>query len=192
MSKIVIVTIQKCGTILIPSTRCAKLKLERSDFERTSKSTRQIDFPLLIESPAGTLYWTLGRKQIIFSYALLIPEGLSSRLENRYCPRHYEGILKLVVSILLRVLGQVQGFRLTQHWFEYLFSNRYMFRSYDYLQAEIFVIIPNKYSNQCCVRRKPWTWLWRNVRFTLHMWTVALKMTVYHEGWNNIEIPPIC
>jgi hypothetical protein len=26
---------------------------------------------------------------------------------------------KLVVCILLRVLGQVQGFRLTQHWFEY-------------------------------------------------------------------------
>jgi hypothetical protein len=28
-------------------------------------------------------------------------------------------ILKLVVCILLHVLGQVQGFRLTQHWFEY-------------------------------------------------------------------------
>jgi hypothetical protein len=27
--------------------------------------------------------------------------------------------LKLVVCILLRVLGQVEGFRLTQHWFEY-------------------------------------------------------------------------
>jgi hypothetical protein len=27
--------------------------------------------------------------------------------------------LKLVVCILLRVLGQVQGFRLTQHWFQY-------------------------------------------------------------------------
>jgi hypothetical protein len=27
--------------------------------------------------------------------------------------------LKLVVCILLRVLGQVQGFRLTQHCFEY-------------------------------------------------------------------------
>jgi hypothetical protein len=26
-------------------------------------------------------------------------------------------ILKLVVCILLRVLGQVKGFRLTQHWF---------------------------------------------------------------------------
>jgi hypothetical protein len=37
------------------------------------------------------------------------------------------------------ILGQVQGFRLTQHWFEYfiLFSNRYMFRSNDHLQAEI-------------------------------------------------------
>jgi hypothetical protein len=30
-----------------------------------------------------------------------------------------KAILKLVVCILLRVLGQVQGFRLTQHWFEY-------------------------------------------------------------------------
>jgi hypothetical protein len=29
------------------------------------------------------------------------------------------GILKLVLCILLRVLGQVQGFCLTQHWFEY-------------------------------------------------------------------------
>jgi hypothetical protein len=28
-------------------------------------------------------------------------------------------MLKLVVCILLRVLGEVQGFRLTQHWFEY-------------------------------------------------------------------------
>jgi hypothetical protein len=28
-------------------------------------------------------------------------------------------ILKLVICILLRVLGQVQGFRLSQHWFEY-------------------------------------------------------------------------
>jgi hypothetical protein len=28
--------------------------------------------------------------------------------------------LKLVVCILLRVLGQVQGFRLTQHWFKYV------------------------------------------------------------------------
>jgi hypothetical protein len=28
-------------------------------------------------------------------------------------------VLKLVVCILLHVLGQVQGFRLTQHWFEY-------------------------------------------------------------------------
>jgi hypothetical protein len=31
----------------------------------------------------------------------------------------YTSILKLVVCVLLRVLGQVQGFRLTQHWFEY-------------------------------------------------------------------------
>jgi hypothetical protein len=47
----------------------------------------------------------------------------------------YVRILKLVVCILLHVLGQVQGFRLTQHCFELLFSvlinNRYMFRSYD-------------------------------------------------------------
>jgi hypothetical protein len=32
---------------------------------------------------------------------------------------HSGRILKLVVCILLRVLGHVQGFRLTQHWFEY-------------------------------------------------------------------------
>jgi hypothetical protein len=35
------------------------------------------------------------------------------------CFQLYKIILKLVVCILLRVLGQVQGFRLTQHWFEY-------------------------------------------------------------------------
>jgi hypothetical protein len=32
---------------------------------------------------------------------------------------HSMEFLKLVVCILLRVLGQVQVFRLTQHWFEY-------------------------------------------------------------------------
>jgi hypothetical protein len=37
----------------------------------------------------------------------------------RYLARGTWRILKLVVCILLRVLGQVQGFRLTQHWFEY-------------------------------------------------------------------------
>jgi hypothetical protein len=31
----------------------------------------------------------------------------------------YIEVLKLVVCILLRVLGQVQGFRLMQHCFEY-------------------------------------------------------------------------
>jgi hypothetical protein len=46
-------------------------------------------------------------------------------------------ILKLVVCILLRVLGQVQGFRLTQHSFEY-FSG--------------YLI---KYSKQCCLDGNP-------------------------------------
>jgi hypothetical protein len=32
---------------------------------------------------------------------------------------HKAELTPLVVCILLRVLGQVQGFRLTQHWFEY-------------------------------------------------------------------------
>jgi hypothetical protein len=36
------------------------------------------------------------------------------RMSRRSIPPY---ILKLVVCILLRVLGQVQGFRLTQHWF---------------------------------------------------------------------------
>jgi hypothetical protein len=43
-------------------------------------------------------------------------------------------VLKLIVCIVLRVLGQVQGFRLTG--FNILFSNRYMFRSYAHLQAD--------------------------------------------------------
>jgi hypothetical protein len=36
-----------------------------------------------------------------------------------YDPQDGSDILKLVVCILLRLLGQVQGFRLTQHCFEY-------------------------------------------------------------------------
>jgi hypothetical protein len=33
--------------------------------------------------------------------------------------RYLKVDLKVGFCILLRVLGQVQGFRLTQHWFEY-------------------------------------------------------------------------
>jgi hypothetical protein len=46
--------------------------------------------------------------------------------------------------------GQVQGVCLTQHWFEYLFSNRYMFRSYDHLQAEryLYVYISAEYGHK--------------------------------------------
>jgi hypothetical protein len=44
--------------------------------------------------------------------------------------------LKLVVCILLRVLGKVQGIRLILN---ILFNNnRYMFRSYDHLHEEIY------------------------------------------------------
>jgi hypothetical protein len=39
------------------------------------------------------------------------PHSYSFRIHNKH--------LKLVVCILLRGVGQVQGFRLTQHWFEY-------------------------------------------------------------------------
>jgi hypothetical protein len=50
-------------------------------------------------------------------------------------------ILKLVACILLRVLEQFQGFRLTQHCFNsclvFYLNNRYIFRSYDHLQAWI-------------------------------------------------------
>jgi hypothetical protein len=61
---------------------------------------------------------------------------------HRGSRKHLTGYvkLKLVVCILLRVLGQVQGFRLMQHGFNILFSNRYMFRSYDHLQAEIYTV----------------------------------------------------
>jgi hypothetical protein len=39
---------------------------------------------------------------------------------NLFSEKSYSvALLKLVVCILLRVLGQAQGFRLTQHWFEY-------------------------------------------------------------------------
>jgi hypothetical protein len=53
-------------------------------------------------------------------------------------------ILNLVVCVLLRVLDQVQGFHLTQHCLNscllLLFNNRYMFRSYDHLQVEIYFL----------------------------------------------------
>jgi hypothetical protein len=47
------------------------------------------------------------------------------------------------------IYGQVQGFRLTQHWFEYLFSNRYMFRSYGHLQVEIFPLEDGHKTETC-------------------------------------------
>jgi hypothetical protein len=41
--------------------------------------------------------------------------------DNTYFNNIHTLILKLVVCVLLRVLGQVQGFRLTQHCFEYFY-----------------------------------------------------------------------
>jgi hypothetical protein len=40
-------------------------------------------------------------------------------MQGLVSPGSIQQIIKLVVCILLRVLGQVQRFRLTQHWFEY-------------------------------------------------------------------------
>jgi hypothetical protein len=45
----------------------------------------------------------------------------------------YITLLLLVVCILLRVLGQVQGFRLTQHCFESLFSILFNNRITEYI-----------------------------------------------------------
>jgi hypothetical protein len=56
--------------------------------------------------------------QIIFHVSIsgcFRPENLKYILKKG----KQDQILKLVVCILLRVLGQVQGFRLTQHWLEY-------------------------------------------------------------------------
>jgi hypothetical protein len=51
-----------------------------------------------------------------FWIQLIAQIGAETLLKILFSNRY---ILKLVVCILLRVLGQVQGFRLTQHWFEY-------------------------------------------------------------------------
>jgi hypothetical protein len=56
------------------------------------------------------------------------------------------------------LIDQVQGFRLTRRRLEYF--NRYMFRSYDHLQAEIYTTKTCssywiKYSKQCCVDGNP-------------------------------------
>jgi hypothetical protein len=51
------------------------------------------------------------------NFVLLVIQPIVIRYTE--CDNKYVIILKLVVCILLRVLGQVQGFRLTQHWFEY-------------------------------------------------------------------------
>jgi hypothetical protein len=98
--------------------------------------------------------------------------------------------LKLAVCILLRVLGQVQGFRLAQHWFEYFiqqplhvsvvwpsssrilnisFSNRYMFRSYDHLQAEFWIfylVTATCFGRTTIFRVKYIPWLLYAVRLT--------------------------
>jgi hypothetical protein len=48
-----------------------------------------------------------------------LPGNVSSIINLHFCNRRRSFmILKLVVCILLRVLDQVQGFHLTQHWFE--------------------------------------------------------------------------
>jgi hypothetical protein len=55
-------------------------------------------------------------------YVLLL-QGINMLANNKnsysFPNKYFKVILKSVVCILLRVLGQVQGFRLTQHGFEY-------------------------------------------------------------------------
>jgi hypothetical protein len=48
---------------------------------------------------------------------------------------------------------QVQSFCLTQHWFDYI-----IFPHEDGHKTETCSSYWMKYSNQCCVRWKPWTW----------------------------------
>jgi hypothetical protein len=57
-------------------------------------------------------------RQLQFAWNWSIFEKLSTPT-HPVLYKHSFILLKLVVCILLRVLGQVQGFRLTQHWFEY-------------------------------------------------------------------------
>jgi hypothetical protein len=52
-------------------------------------------------------------------YPFIIPCNCYGKVDKKVKCTQCNAILKLVVCILLRVLGQVQGFRLTQHWFEY-------------------------------------------------------------------------
>jgi hypothetical protein len=62
-----------------------------------------------------TYHWISLFKSYIESKVILIAK---KEFKTKFCIKLIN-YLKLVVCILLRVLGQVQGFRLTQHWFEY-------------------------------------------------------------------------
>jgi hypothetical protein len=63
----------------------------------------------------GTSFYTATSEPARYKRLKLQVSSLMYLFRNLYS-------LKLVVCILLRVLGQVQGFRLTQHWFEYFFQ----------------------------------------------------------------------
>jgi hypothetical protein len=76
---------------------------------------------------------------LVFSTFICRPSSLAKSIKV--------SILNLGVCILLRVLDQVQGFP----------SNSTLFWIF-YSVTETCSGYWIKYSKQCCIRRKPWTW----------------------------------
>jgi hypothetical protein len=65
---------------------------------------------------------SLGRySSLVYLACNTASAGIPLQVDNSVTVETFKRVftLKLVVCILLHVLGQVQGFRLTQHWFEY-------------------------------------------------------------------------
>jgi hypothetical protein len=114
-------------------------------------------------SQAGVLLWRLSTIVRIEQIWRLQNMNLKYSQQSSYLTK----VLKLVVCILLRVLGQVQGFRLTQHCFEYFI----WFPPEDGHTTQTCSGYWIKYSNQCCVRRKPWIWPYKRPTEETHLST---------------------
>jgi hypothetical protein len=85
---------------------------------------------ILIWKPSKTEYYKQQSRMMTDDCEWIWKEAPDAEMKTVF------GFLKMVICILLRVLSQVQGFRLTQHWF-----------------CVVFLLF-------LCVRQKPWTCLW--------------------------------
>jgi hypothetical protein len=134
---------------------------------------------------------------------LLVREDAS---HHQTC-NHLKIILKLVVCILLRLLGQVQGRQKPRTWpstrnrmqtsnFKIINASQaysiqkamYIFPLEDGHKAETCSGYWIKYSNQCCVRRKPWTWSKDNLKKNYNLVTGPRWVRAYHRlaDWPSV------